>query len=192
MPDDIMERMDGYKFERLAGADRYATNIEILNAGPKDNEIVVCTGSNYVDSLFASAIGNRFCWSRKSSKPTRKRLELLRGENTFYIIGGTGAVAETIEIELKDYGTVKRISGSSRYDTSVEVAKEFFPEAKVGVLVYGENFPDGLCGGAIAFNIYRKSNDGGPLLLTKNSKVQIATVYTKERSIMSGVVLGGA
>jgi hypothetical protein len=67
----------------------------------------------------------------------------------------------------------------------VEVAKKYFDGAKVGVLAYGANFPDGLCGGVLANTI------GGPLVLTGNGKTDEAVKYAGETGMKSGMVLGG-
>ena len=86
---------------------------------------------------------------------------------------------------MKNYGETKRLSGATRYDTSVAIAKTFFPNATSAVLVYGENFPDGMCGGTLACSM------GAPVLLTTNSKYAVAASYTTSYGIAGGVVLGG-
>lgn len=109
----------------------------------------------------------------------------LSGSKAFTIIGGTGAVNNNIEKELSAYGTVDRIGGSTRYETSVNVAKKLFANPKAAVLAYGQTFPDGLCGGALAHAI------GGPLILVANGRTQYAEAYLKENGVEVGAVLGG-
>ena len=87
--------------------------------------------------------------------------------------------------ELAAYGTIQRIEGATRYETSVNVAKTFFGETSCAVLAYGNNFPDGLCGGALA------SSMNAPLLLVTNDKYGAAEQYAKENHLSHGVVLGG-
>lgn len=64
----------------------------------------------------------------------------------FAIIGGTAAVNADVEAALKGIGSVERISRDSRYETSIAVA-----ERSLIVLTYGRSFPDGLCGGPLAY-----------------------------------------
>ena len=106
--------------------------------------------------------------------------------NKFYIIGGTAAVNARIENALKEYGTTERIEGATRYYTSVNIAKKFFPDATCAVLAYADNFPDGLSGGPLAYRLR------APLILTMNGKQSVAVNYAGEKGIRYGVVLGGS
>ena len=79
--------------------------------------------------------------------------------------------------EAKAYGSVKRIGGNTRYETSVLIAKEFFPHARQAALAYAQNFPDGLSGGALAYAMK------APLVLTASGKESAAAAYAKEQGI---------
>ena len=104
----------------------------------------------------------------------------------FYLIGGTNAVNKRIESALAAYGTTQRIEGATRYYTSVNIAKTFFPEAKSAVLAYAYNFPDGLSGGCLAYSM------GAPLILTNSNVMKdVAAAYVQEMGITGGAVLGG-
>ena len=49
--------MSGYTIKRLAGSDRYETNLKILQEASNFNEdILVCSGGGYADCLSASAV----------------------------------------------------------------------------------------------------------------------------------------
>ena len=190
VPDDVKTGMDGYKFKRLAGADRYATNIEILKeAATYDTSytIVVCTGKDFADSLSAAALERPILLVGKSlTKAQKEYLDGMDEMHSFCIVGGTGAVNQDIEKALKkDYGYTWRIAGKNRYETSVNVARSFFDEPIAGVLAYGKNFPDGLCGGALASAVK------GPLILTTTNNTTAAIEYAEETGISFGYVLGG-
>ena len=103
----------------------------------------------------------------------------------FYIIGGKNALNTRIENALKGYGETSRIEGATRYYTSVNIAKTFFDNPYMVVLAYGENFPDGLSAGPLAYSV------GAPLILTKNGKQAPAVQYAAETDIGYGLVLGG-
>ena len=102
-----------------------------------------------------------------------------------YIVGGEGAVSAEYEAELKAFGTVTRVYGDSRYDTSVEVAKTFCSDVTVAVVASGKNFPDGLCGGPLAAAL------DAPLVLTKDGGAAAAAGYVADNAIAGGYVLGG-
>ena len=86
---------------------------------------------------------------------------------------------------LTAYGKVSRIGGQNRFETSVNVARALFDKPQAAVLAYGQTFPDGLCGGALAHSM------NGPLILVANGKTQYAEAYMKEKGISAGAVLGG-
>ena len=173
--------------KRLSGANRYETNLAILKeAGVAGEDILVCTGTGFADSLSASALGKPILLvDKKLSGIQKQYLKELSG-NKYYIIGGTAAVSTTVEKEIKVYSkNVKRLSGNDRYETSVLVAKEFFDKPSAAVLAYAQNFPDGLSGGPLAMS--RKA----PLILTKTGAEKQAEKYAKEKNIGKGAVLGG-
>ena len=105
--------------------------------------------------------------------------------NKFYIIGGEGAVSADVAAELAAYGEVVRVSGKTRYETSVAVANTFFGDVEEAVVANGKNFPDGLCGGPLAAAM------DAPLILTADGKTDAATDYMAENEVASGFVLGG-
>ena len=77
-----------------------------------------------------------------------------------------------------------RISGANRYETSVKIAEAFFSKPTQIVLAYGQNFPDGLCGGPLAMCL------GAPLILTSNESPWDADDYVN--GIYTGAVTGGS
>ncbi len=187
LPNSIDKGLAGYTVKRLAGADRYETNLLILDAAGVTNEaILVATGTGFADSLSASATGLPMLLVNKELNSQQKAfLEAHKG-NAKYIVGGTSAVSTKVEKQVSVYGKPERLAGNGRYDTSVLVAKKFFSNPTSAVVAYGRNFPDGLSGGPLAYTI------GGPLLLAENKQVNTIANYTKSLGITSGYVLGGS
>ena len=177
--------LDDFSVKRLGGATRYETNLQILQeAGIAGKDLIVCTGTNFADSLSASATGRPILLVQDKLTPAQK--EFLAGiSGNIIVVGGVNAVGTAVEAQLAEYGTVKRLAGSNRYETSVLVAKEFFGKPSKAVLAYAQNFPDGLCGGPLAYTL------GGPLLLTGSNIETEAMNYAKGVGIKSGYVLGG-
>lgn len=176
--------------KRLEGSNRYGTSLVILQeAGVSvEQEILVCTGTGFADSLSASATGLPILLVRgdRSLNDSQKTfLTSLGAPCKFVIVGGESAVNQTIHEELSAYGSVERLSGRNRYDTSKLLAQKYFPSAELAVLAYARNYPDGLCGGPLAY--VKKA----PLILTEAKKESYAIEYTSACGITRGYVLGG-
>ena len=189
IPGTLDEVLSGYDVQRLKGKTRYETNIEILKeAGVTNQEIIIATGTNFADSLAASAVGKPILLV-DNSKPTisevqKAYLETL-STSKYYIVGGTGAVSAKLESEFTKLGIVERIKGKSRYETSVAIANRFFTNPETAVVAYAWNFPDGLSGGPLAMSL------NAPLILTQTGKGDAAEVYIGTEEILNGVILGG-
>ena len=175
----------GFQVKRLKGANRYETNLAILEeAGvAAGDEILIATGGNYADSLSASATGLPMLLV--SDALTEDQKAFLEGTSgNFVILGGAGAVSEELEAALKEIGNVTRVKGSSRYGTSVAIAQRYFENPAAAVLAYAEGFPDGLCGGPLAMAM------GAPLILTSDDNFDLADTYVV--NIRTGAVTGGS
>ena len=181
-----VENISGYTVKRLAGSSRYDTNIEILTeAGITGDEILVATGKSFADSLSASAAKLPILLVKPNGTLNHAQKSILANMNKIYIVGGDGAVSKAYEAELNNYGTVERVFGKSRYETSVAIANMFFGDVESVVVASGKNFPDGLCGGPLAAAM------NAPLILTKDGGVEFAAEYVTDNGITSGYVLGG-
>ena len=174
--------------KRVWGKNRFETNIEILKeAGVTDEDILVCTADDFADSLSASAAKKPILLVRGTelSEIQKEYLAELGTEN-FYVIGGEAAVDSAIETELKEYGTVERVYGKTRHETSVKTAETFFGDISSAVMAYSYNFPDGLCGGPLAAVI------DAPILLIRENKEEYAKEYLSGFDISKGYVCGGS
>ena len=181
-----VDEIDGYEVVRLFGDSRYDTNLAILDeAGVSGDSIIVATGKNFADSLSASAAKLPILLVKPDASLNEAQKAVLAGMKNIYIVGGEGAVSAVTEAELKEFGTVTRVFGASRYDTSVAVAKTFCKDVEKAVVASGKNFPDGLCGGPLAAAL------NAPLVLTKDGGTDAAAGYVAENTIASGYVLGG-
>ena len=179
--------LDGLKVRRLAGNNRYETNLKILEAAEVgDSAILVCTGNNFADSLSASASGKAILLVKDSLNDAQISFIKENKENSFYILGGTAAVNTSVENQLKKYVEPKRRAGGNRHETSTLIAREFFSEPEIAVFAYSKNFPDGLCAGPLAYMLK------APLILTAPGSTAQAESYIKKEHTELGVVTGGA
>ena len=192
VPASVADAVEGYKVERLYGNDRYATNRAILNEVGLDDaeEILIATGENFADSLSASATGLPIMLVKSSATALdAQQIEFLNGlkGKKFTILGGTAAVSAELEaaIEALIGADVVRISGATREETSVKIAQTYFANARMALIAYSRNYPDGLAGGVLANAL------GAPLLLTNAGKETVSNSYIKGAKIENGYVLGG-
>ncbi len=179
----------GYKVVRLGGKDRYKTNLNILKeAGAKNEDLLVCTGKDFADSLSASVAERPILLVEKTLNAEQKAYLGANSFRNIYLIGGTGVVNNSYRTAMKPYsttGVIERISGSNRYATSVAVAEKFFKNPENLVLAYASDFPDGLSGGTLAMSLQ------GPILLVDNRNKADAIKYAAKLSIRRTVTLGG-
>ena len=181
-----------YKVKRLAGADRYETNLKILKEGDKLLEdkklpVMICTGTGFADSLSASATGNPVMLvGNKLTVSQNEYISSLKGREAC-IIGGAGVVPNAVkkEYEALAGGSAERLYGKDRYDTSVKIAERFFEAPSTAVLVCGTNFPDGLSGGPLAMRA------SAPVLLAGTGDMTAIKRYIKSNDIEMQYVLGG-
>lgn len=187
VPETVEDMLSADTVTRLGGEDRYETNLKILEAaGVDQEEILVSTGSNFADSLSASAAGKPILLVKNELNDSQKAWLGSLEKRNYYIIGGTSAVDESMESQLADYAQeITRIGGATRYETSAMVAETFFDKPAKAVLAVGSNFPDGLCGGPLALT------EQAPLVLVNDSTYDAAASYCEEAGISGGYVLGG-
>lgn len=129
---------------KYSGEDRFATAVEISKGAYKTDgssdttrdaaKAVVLVGQDaVVDGLAASPLAAQkeapILLSQKDSVPASTLAEIERTigkEKTIYIVGGENTISKNVEKQLIDELNAKivRISGSDRYDTSLEIAEE--------------------------------------------------------------------
>ena len=187
VPASFETGLEGFQLDRLAGGNRFETNLLVLEeAGIGDNPILVATGLTFADSLSASAakLPILLVYGDKLLPDQAAFLEANQGRD-LYILGGEGAVGSEMEAVLTAYGTVERVAGNNRFETSVKIAEKFFAAPESAVLAYAWDFPDGLCGGALAATM------NAALILTMTNYETQAAEYIQSEAIRTATILGG-
>lgn len=168
--------------ERLAGDDRYETSVEISqHSFPTTADTVfIATGSGFADALSAApaaAIEDApLLLTRPGGLPSSVRAELSRLQpSEVIIVGGTSAVSSSVATTIAGLAfdpTVIRIAGDDRYETSREIADEFFAEAANVFVATGRSYPDALAAGPAAAAL------AGPVVLVpgQESRVDSSTM----------------
>lgn len=159
---------------RIFGLDRFATSYEIFNKGWSNSDYaVLAPGYNYPDALCAAPLASKYNAPIVLSENTSlygqpKLLNLLKskGVKHVFIVGGTGVIPSSMEVELSAQGiSSKRLGGLDRYETSIKIAKEVGSTSGEIAIASGLNFADGLSISSIA------AKKNMPIILTEKDWV---------------------
>ena len=118
------------------------------------------------------------------------------GAQTVHILGGTGAVSQAVEDQLKSQGyRVRRVSGTTRIETAITIAREHAGAADTAIVAraFGTTagdesaaWADALGAGAWA------AATGWPVLLTQTEQVPHSLdTYLRASGIKKALVIGG-
>lgn len=183
--------------ERIEGEDRYDTALKISMKGwSSADNVVLTTGEDFPDALCAVPLAKKLnapillTKSADISDRVLNRIRQLNARNV-YIAGGSSVVSDKIYEKLIGIGlNVKRIAGSDRYGTSIEIAKfltkQFGTSGSIAV-VTGNNYPDALSIAPAAAVM------GMPILLADRNSVSSALAsYIKESNVTKTYLIGGS
>lgn len=170
---------------RIGGTTRYDTarlvamETERILGCNYDGTAFVTTGRDFPDALGAGPLASAKGWPiylvPATGLDARTASAMAHiGVSKALILGGTDAVAASVGADIvSDVGaTVTRLSGPTRYETAVAVAKYGVMHADLGwnrvALATGQDFPDGLSAGA------GQGFTGSVLLLTPSANLHAA------------------
>jgi putative cell wall-binding protein len=183
--------------DRLAGTDRVGTSIAIAKATyPNEvNNVVLATADNYPDALTGSVLAYKLkaplLLVGSAEVDQAKLMAYLKNSlapnGTVYILGGTGAVSQAVQDNLKNNGfdNLQRIGGADRYATSLAVAKYFNLGGNLVTVATGYNFPDALSGSVYA------AQHQAPILLTDTTLSSAELTWLEARKPAGITVFGG-
>lgn len=177
----------------ISGSNRFGTAVAISTAMYKSADtVIVVSSENFPDALSAGPLSRMLKAPILLTRPTKlsqttsdeiKRL----GATKAIILGGTGAVSLDVETMLRSLNlTTQRISGSNRFDTSIEVAKQL-AAADTAILASGYEFADALTAGSFA------AKNGYPILLTRKDGISanVLDFIKNDLSIKNILIIGG-
>lgn len=173
----------GLSVQRVSGDDRYATAAAVATRFfPGAAGAYYASGAGYADALAGGAAAAHRGWPLLLTAPTFVPAETPVLGSERILLGGTGAVNDTVLAALG----ARRIGGADRYATAALIARDAFASAPVVYIATGLNFPDALAGTPAAYR------DGAPLLLAARGCV---TQGTRDAATALGitaqVALGG-
>ncbi|MDO4791712.1 MAG: glycoside hydrolase family 3 N-terminal domain-containing protein [Buchananella hordeovulneris] len=187
--------MDYAWAHRVAGGDRYATSIEVLNAGKWADTAVIATGEQYVDALaaapLAAALNAPVVLSRRASLAPALTKALQEAKITKIVLaGGNGSLSPGLEDQLKKAGfTVERVGGVNRYSTATKLAQRALDSGATIERVFvtdGTDFPDALATGGVA------GAAKAVTVLTDNGKMPKETADFLRKTAKPAVAVGGS
>jgi putative cell wall-binding protein len=194
---DYFKSLD-YNVKRLGGINRFDTNktiVSFMNV-EKGTPVIVVNGYGFADALgissTAASKGYPILMIDKTNLPSESK-DMLKKilPSKVFVIGGEGSLNNSVIDELKnqvpslDNNSIVRISGSSRYETSLNVCKYFNLDADSAIVVSGKNFPDALSGSALAAKL------NAPIILTDGSNIIHQKRYLDSTSYLNIILLGG-
>jgi len=181
-----------FKVERIYGSMRYLTAVNISKKGwATSPTVVIATGESFPDALAGATLaGKHNCpilLTPKDFIPTEVLSEISRLDaTTAYVLGGTGAVSDTVTNALQSRGLdVTRLCGTNRYETALAIAKEVGASG-TAIIATGENFPDALAASSMA------ASQNIPILLVSKNSIPISTSQAlSDLGITKTIIVGG-
>ncbi len=158
--------------ERIFGQEAPDTAAEIARRMGPSTQVIVASSDSFADALSvsapAAALGIPILLTDEATLPeATKRILQDFGVTKTIIVGGSAVVSTSMDTgngPLMKYGPI-RLAGLTQYDTMLEIVNYFQQDTTRVVLTTGENFPDGLAGGAFA------ALTGSPLILVGKHSV---------------------
>lgn len=193
--------MRDYQVKRLAGGSDQETSIKVLEecrkAGSPSESVIIAAGNNFTDALsispWAYASGSPILFTDASGMLSDAQVDALRRDGKFkhaLVIGGTSAVSNAVANQLGTNIEGWRIGGTDRYDTSAKVADWCVTHGGLTydfpVLTTATNFPDALCGAALA-----AKNKSVLVVADKYTDKTIERLQKNASLIQGGYVVGG-
>lgn len=180
----------------LTGTDRYETSIKISQAGWESAEnAVLINDSAIADALAATPFAYKknapilLTGSSQINEKTLAELKRLKVKNV-YVVGGEASINEKSLDTIKSNNiSVSRISGSDRYQTSMNIAKELnniSNISKISVVNGEKGLADAVSIGAVS-----AQNDMPIILTNENSNITEINNLFKNKKIDKSYVIGG-
>lgn len=178
--------------DRIAGADRIATALEIAReAFPTGADtVILARADDFPDALAGAPLAYKYrapillTFPDRLGPETRQTIADLAPRHII-VLGGPEAVSFAVEEELSAIAHISRIAGDNRYATAAAVAETLGTKGRA-VLVNGTNFPDAIAAASHA------ACQGRPILLTPADYLAGETeAVLKKLSVTDTQVAGG-
>ena len=185
------------KFYNYTGSDRYKTAVAVSQAhyaAGRARNVVIANGLKFPDALAAVSLAKQLyapiLFTNGTSLTSETRTEIKRlGASTAYIIGGTGVVSNAVESDARSItGNTKRIYGSNRQNTAIEIAKQTmrYASSNTAIIATGSDYPD-----AISISPY-SGRQAAPILFAMNGEMDTVTKDFIQNNFSNVLIVGGS
>lgn len=194
---DSITAMGYSNIKRLAGNNRYETNAAINNTlnVTTGTPIVITNGEGFADALSISSIASNkgfpIVLSGKDNL-TQQAINTIKTvqPSQIYVIGGVGSISDEVKEQIKSITSLSddkiiRISGNTRYETSLNIAKYFNLDTDTVILANGEGFADALSGAILG------TKHNAPIILLSGD-ISAQKQYLDSTKYTNEIILGGS
>ena len=171
------------QFTRLQGENRYETAVAVSAEKFDPNEastIVITGGEALMDGLSAVPLAsiknapillsNPKTGLDKQTISEIKRVCKNLNRKTVYVVGGENSVPAKAVSQLEEMGAVvERLSGTDRYETSLEVARHLKKDSKDLYIVGGDGAADAMSISPVAATQFKRGKVSPILVVPKNN-----------------------
>ncbi|WP_052356619.1 M20/M25/M40 family metallo-hydrolase [[Clostridium] dakarense] len=201
LPEMLLKLNPPINESKIVGDSRYSTAVKISNRGWENAENVVIVNSSAISDAISATPFAKYknapvllTQKDKLNDETKKEITRLKAKN-IYIIGGSEVVSESVISQLKSMDVnVERISGNTRYETSLEIAKKLGDVSEIAVVNGISGLSDSVSIAPVAANknmaIVLSSPSEGTKVFSdfiKNKNIKTSYVIGKEQSISNDV-----
>ncbi|WP_165769016.1 cell wall-binding repeat-containing protein [Virgibacillus profundi] len=185
----------------LSGERRYETSVSIANFGwhwDQPSSVVIGRGDIPIDALTGSVLAAKLdsplllTQNNELTESVEKELDRLQPDKVYILGGDKTAISPAVEAKLKNkFGkkSVHRISGTDRYETAFEVAKEVGNSKAVNEIFVTTG--DESSSDPLAIAPYAGENNI-PILLTRNNKLDRNVIkFIQDYGVKKVTIIGG-
>ncbi len=192
-----LRQLNKFTHKQLKGINRYETSVKVSKEGwSSANTVLLVNGYANADGLvatpLASAYGAPILLSSADTLPESTKTELKRlNPSKVILIGGKGVLYDKLINEIKSIKssiTVERLGGSTRYDTSLLVAKRLdtISDTNKAYICYGYGEAD-----ALSISV-KAGEDRQPIILSETNSLKASSFeWLKGEKLQNAYFIGG-
>jgi len=205
---DLKSRSYVQEVRRFSGPTRIETAIDVARRSqPAATSAIIAAAFGPADGDSTRAFADSIAaggWAADGAIPvlltetarlttsTKNYLRTATGIINVFVVGGTSAVSDAVIAELREINkTVKRVSGATRFDTAVAIAKErgFADASKASDVIMTEGQAANAWAAGFAAAAYARANDA-PIVLSNGATIPTPTrTYLAPSGGAAGTVL---
>jgi|GEM_PF-5032967 len=169
---------EGIKVVRLGGKDRIETSENIAKELGDYNGVVIIGYNGASDAISIASIASRqkMAIAIANSNGDFSKTPIKTEGKDIYILGGETLVSKSVENKLN----ANRIFGEDRYETSIEIIKEFKNKIKFDKVFIASGLGKGLHEGLVSSLLAAQSNAPMFLVSNNNEYMKVISKFLKE------------